>query len=85
MFLDIDARRAHLKIAGLVESTGTPMTNPFAGESSRAQIHLPNGFEYTYAEIGIGTSKANGSVPIELSGTHGQFCSLHMNQDGVIR
>ena len=83
--IDIDARQAHLKIAGLVESTGTPMTNPFTGEDARAQIHLPNGFEYTYAEIGLGTSKANGSVPIELSDTHGQFCVLHMNQDGVIR
>ena len=83
--IDIDARRANLKIAGLVESTGTPMKNPFTGENSRAQIHLPNGFEYTYAEIGVGTSKANGSIPIELSGTHGQFCVLHMNQDGVIR
>ena len=57
--IDIDSRRANLKIAGLVE--------------------------YTYAEIGVGTSKANGSIPIELSGTHGQFCVLHMNQDGVIR
>ena len=83
--IDIDARQANLTIAGLVESTGTPMKNPFTGENSRAQIHLPNGFEYTYAEIGVGTSKANGSITIELSGTHGQFCVLHMNQDGVIR
>ena len=83
--IDIEARQANLRIDELVESSGTPMKNPFNGEDARARIHLPNGFEYTYAEIGNGVSKASGHISIELAGTHGQFCLLHMNQDGVIR
>ncbi len=37
---------------GLVAAEGSPMINPFSGEPARARIHLPHGFEYTYAEVG---------------------------------
>ena len=54
-------------------------------EPSRARIHLPEGFEYTYAEVGNGSSKSTAGVKIELADTYAQFNVLHMNQDGVIR
>lgn len=84
--VDIDARQAKLKIAGIVESTGTPMINPFSGEPSRARINLPDGFEYTVAEVASGKSKSQvAGLELDLDGTYGQFNILHMNQDGVIR
>ena len=70
---------------GLVESTGTPITDPISGAESRSRINLPNGFEYTVAEMGTGTTKATGAIPLELEDSYGQFNILHMNQDGVIR
>jgi hypothetical protein len=84
MSIDVDARRAHTKIAGLVESTGSPLINPFSGEEDRKGIHLPNGFEYTYAEVGSGNSKVNSHIELDLTDSYGQFNVLHMNQDGVI-
>ena len=36
---------------------GHPMISPFSGEPARARIHLPDGFEYTYAEVGTGTPR----------------------------
>ncbi len=83
--IDVEARHAHTKIEGLVESTGTPLVDPFSGEESRARIHLPNGFEYTYAEMGAGTSKITADIELDLNNSYGQFNILHMNQDGVIR
>ncbi len=83
--IDVDARRAKCRIEGVVESTGTPLINPFSGEEARAGIHLPDGFEYTYAEMGVGNSKITGAIELELKDSYGQFNILHMNQDGVIR
>ncbi len=85
MSIDVDARRGKTTIDGLLESVGTPLINPFSGEEDRKRIHLPNGFEYTYAEMGSGSSKLTAAIQLELSDSYGQFNLLHMNQDGVIR
>ena len=85
MSIDVDSRKGHIKIEGMVESLGTPLIDPFSGEESRARIHLPDGFEYTYAEMASGTSKITADIELELKDSYGQFNILHMNQDGVIR
>ncbi|MFQ5478052.1 MAG: DUF1326 domain-containing protein [Candidatus Binatia bacterium] len=83
--IDVDGRQATVKVEGLVESTGTPIADSFSGEPTRSRIHLPNGFEYTYAEMGNGNSKTSGAIALDLKDSYGQFNVLHMNQDGVIR
>jgi len=85
MNIDVEARRSHTKIDGLVESKGEPLINPFTGEEDRKRIHLPSGFEYTYAEMGAGQSKVTAAFELDLNNSYGQFNILHMNQDGVIR
>jgi hypothetical protein len=85
MEIDIEARRAHTRIEGLVESKGEPLINPFSGQEDRKGIYLPGGFEYTYAEVGSGNSRVTAGLSLGLANTYGQFCYLHMNQDGVIR
>jgi hypothetical protein len=83
--IDVDARQANIKADGLVESKGTPITHPFSQKPLRARINLPDGFEYTVAEMGAGTSKVTAGLKLELNGSYGQFSILHMNQHGVIR
>ena len=83
--LDVDAREARLSVAGVVESTGSPIINPNSGEPYRARINLPDGFEYTFAEVGSGSSKLTSTIELVLTDSYGQFNILHMNQDGVIR
>ena len=85
MSIDVDARQARTKIEGLVDSVGSSLINPFTGEEKRAAIHLPEGFEYTYAEMGKGKSKTTGEIELDLNESYGQFNVLHMNQNGVIR
>ena len=84
MNIDIEARRSHTHIEGLVESRGEPLINPFSGQEDRKGIHLPGGFEYTYAEVGSGNSRVTAGLQLGLNNSYGQFCYLHMNQDGVI-
>ena len=83
--IDVEARKGLLLVPGVVESTGSPIIHPVTGSEHHARINLPNGFEYTVAEMGSGTTKATGAIQLNLSGTYGQFNVLHMNQDGVIR
>ena len=85
LFIDVEARRATSRIPDLVESEGAPIIDAFSGQESRSRIHLPNGFEYTYAEMGSGRSKTTGAIALDLDGSYAQFNVLHMNQDGVIR
>ena len=83
--IDVDGRMATVKIGDLVESVGTPIMSRFDGSATRSRINLPNGFEYTYAEMGNGSTKARAGIELDLADTYGQFNVLHMNQDGVIR
>jgi hypothetical protein len=83
--IDVDARKARCQVPGLIESSGAPIIDPNSGQEFRAGIQLPNGFEYSHAEMGNGTSSARAGIQMELSGSYGQFNALHMNQDGVIR
>ena len=85
MSIDIEGRKAYTKIEGLVESVGNPLINPFSGEEEKKGIHIPNGFEYTYAQMGNGNSKITAGIKLELKDSYGQFNILHMNQNGVIR
>ena len=84
--IDVDARQGKLFIKDVVESVGTPIISPFSGEPSRARINLPEGFEYTVAEMGSGKTKSTvKGLELDFDGTYGQFNILHMNQNGVIR
>ena len=83
--IDVEARKARLSIPGIIQSQGSPIINPNSGEESRARIHLPNGFEYTYAEMGNATSTVTAGIKLDLADSYAQFNLLHMNQDGVIR
>jgi len=83
--IDVEARRGRVSIPGLVEMTGGPIVDPHSGEEFRAGISLPNGFEYTHAEMGNASSRTTGEIALELSDSYAQFNVLRLNQDGVIR
>jgi hypothetical protein len=85
MTIDVDARKANTRVPNLVKSDGAPIVDEHTGEESRMRIDLPDGFEFTIAEMGTGTSKATAGLQIKLSDSYGQFSILHMNQKGVIR
>jgi hypothetical protein len=82
---DLKARTARVEVPGLVQSTGRPITDPNSGQEFHAAIQLPNGFEYTTAEMGSGSSQVSAGISLDLTDSYGQFNTLHMNQDGVIR
>jgi len=83
--LDIDGRRGRMTIDGYVEMTGEPIRNKVSGTETRAQIVLPNGFEYEVADIGSASSRTQGPMPFELRDSYGQFANIHLDSNGVVR
>lgn len=83
--IDVDARKGHVRVKDLIDTQGRPIRNSVTGAESRAQIVLPDGFEYEIAEIGSATSRATGPVKIEIDDKYAQFASIHLNNNGVVR
>ena len=82
--VDVDGRKASLNVPGTIEARGEPIRNPVSGEEHRARIELPEGFEFTVAEIGRGWSDTTGPVALHLRDSHAQFANLHMTESGVV-
>ena len=82
--VDVDQRRARLDVAGIIEMRGEPIINPVTGNPHRVRIDMVGGFEYKLAEIGRGWSKTRQPIAFELGDTYGQFCNLHLNQNGIV-
>jgi hypothetical protein len=83
--VDVAARKGHLRIADHVEMDGEPIRSPVNGQEIRAQIHLPDGFEYEVADIGSGRSRSIAPMQLEHSASYGQFAHLHLDSHGVVR
>ncbi|HJM42145.1 MAG: DUF1326 domain-containing protein [Nitrospinota bacterium] len=82
---DIEKRTARLEVPGMIASVGEPIRNPVTGKEHRARVILPDGFEYSEAEYGSGTTRATGAVPLDLKNSYGQFAMLHLTQSGPVR
>ena len=83
--IDVEARTGHVRVDGLVASSGQPIRNPVTGEEHRARINLPDGFEYTVAEMGASTFKATGPIEMAFDDRYAQFAHLHLNNHGQVR
>jgi hypothetical protein len=84
--VDVDGRRGKLSVPGYVEMTGEPIRNKVTGAESRAQICLPDGFEYQVADIGSASSRTTGGpMEVDFADSYGQFANLHLCSHGVVR
>lgn len=83
--LDIDGRKGRLFVKDYIDTVGKPIVNKVTGAEHRAQIVLPEGFEYTVAEMGSASSTTTGPVKLSLTDSYGQFAHLHLNSHGVVR
>jgi hypothetical protein len=83
--VDVEGRRGRIFVEGVVETSGEPIRNPVTGAEHRARIDLPNGFEYTIAEIGSGTTRTMGEIKLDLNKTYGQFAYIHLSGQGIVR
>jgi hypothetical protein len=82
--VDVAGRKGRVSVPGYIEMTGRPLRN-LSGGDARAQIVLPDGFEYAVAEVASASSRTQGPVVVEIDDKYGQFADLHLNNRGVVR
>src|SRR3546814_1021234 len=75
----VEGRKGRLRVPDHVEMDGQPIRSPVDGAEIRAQIRLPNGFEYEVAEVGSGSSRSIDPMRLEHSSSYGQFANLHLD------
>ena len=84
--VDLELRTAKVDIPGVVKSTGRPIINKFNDEPFRIALARPTGsFEFTYGEIGRGTTSVTGDLEMAFEDSWALYCVHHYNQDGLIR
>lgn len=83
--IDMEARTARVTVGDVIESICEPIRNATTGEEQRAQIHLPDGFEYTVAEMASASTEARGDIELALKDSYGQINELHMTHAGIVR
>ena len=79
-------RTAEVEIPGVMKSSGRPIINEFNGQPFHVALARPSGsFEFTYAEIGLGTTSVTGAMEMAFEDSWAHYCVHHFNQDGLIR
>ena len=83
---NFELRTAEVHIPGILKSRGRPIVNEFNGEPFHIALARPSGsFEFTYAELGLGTTTVTGGLDMAFEDSYAMFCVHHFNQDGLIR
>jgi hypothetical protein len=84
--VSLENRTAKVDIPGVVKSTASPIVNEFNGDPFHIAIARPAGsFEFTYGEIGRGTTTVTGDLAMAFEDSWALFCVHHYNQDGLIQ
>ena len=83
--IDIENRRASIRVPGVVDGTVGPILNQVTGKPNRARVTLPAGFEFTEAEFASGTAKVHGAIPLDFTDTHAHLARVHWSTHGVVR
>ncbi|MYM64081.1 DUF1326 domain-containing protein [Pseudomaricurvus sp. HS19] len=82
--VDMASLTSEIRVGDDIHVQATPIYNPVTGAEHRVQIHLNQGFEYAIAEMGSGTSRVGGPIPLSLKDSYGQFNEIHLNNQGVM-
>jgi len=83
---NFELRTARVDIPGVMKSSGRPMIDEFNGQPFHIALARPSGsFEFTYAELGLGTTTVTGGLDMAFEDSYAMFCVHHFNQDGLIR
>ena len=83
---DLDGRTARAVIPDLLKSTAAPKINDFTGETFNIALARKSGsFEFTYGELGLGTTEVTGEMEMAFEDTWALFVVHHFNQEGMVR
>ena len=81
---DIEQRVGSFSVPGHLEMSLEPIRNPVTGKPHRAQIRLPEGFEFREAEMASGTFSGTGEIKFQNRNCYGLLTFVAYGPYGVI-
>jgi hypothetical protein len=81
---DMAGRTGGFTVPGHLEMTLEPIRNPVTGAPHRAQIRLPEGFEFREAEMASGSFKGTGAIRFDNRSCYGFLTYVAYGPYGVI-
>jgi hypothetical protein len=81
---DIEQRVGSFSVPGHLEMSLEPIRNPVTGKPHRAQIRLPEGFEFREAEMASGTFSGTGEIKFQNRNCYGFLTLVAYGPYGVI-
>jgi hypothetical protein len=81
---DIEQRVGSFSVPGHLEMSLEPIRNPVTGKPHRAQIRLPEGFEFREAEMASGTFAGTGDIQFKNRNCYGFLTVVAYGPYGVI-
>ncbi len=81
--MDMEERTAKVSIGEVLNSTGRPIEAPHGGGPHRVRIDIPGGIEFTLAEIGSASTKADAAIKLDLNDSYGQWHVMKHGPSGV--
>lgn len=68
----------------MLEAVLEPIRNPVTGETYRASIKLPNGFEFREAEMASSTFRSSGAIEQTYAGCYGFVTVVTYGPYGIV-
>jgi len=81
---DMEARTASVKIGDVLTSSGRPIKPPHGDGEHRVRIDMPNGIEFSVAEIGNASTKGTTAIALDLTDSYGQWHFMKHGPRGVV-
>ncbi|WP_135507146.1 DUF1326 domain-containing protein [Roseovarius aestuariivivens] len=84
MDTDMEARRAEIQIGDILTSEGRPIKPPHSEGEHRVRIDMPNGIEFSIAEVGNASTTATTPIKLDLKDSYGQWHFMKHGPTGVV-
>lgn len=82
---DLKNRTAQVKVDGVFETVSEPIKNPVTGDPHRILVNMPEGFEYSEAEIASASvNKGYGDIAYDWPDSHSSMARVHHTSAGSV-
>lgn len=83
MDADMETRRAKVRIGDMLTSDGRPIKPPHSDGEHRVRIDMPNGIEFSIAEIGSASTRSRTAIELDLKDSYGQWHFMKHGPSGA--
>lgn len=83
METDMEERRAKVQIGDILISEGRPIKPPHSDGEHRVRIDMPQGIEFSIAEVGNASTTSSTAIKLDLKDSYGQWHFMKHGPSGV--